>query len=245
MAEREQAKPLAPASDLPKSDDGEEALHMIKTRRKKFIKCFGYIAALTTILAAVIITLIFTVFRVKDPIIEMNGIMVTNLELINGTTPKPGSNITVRADVSVKNPNIASFKYRNTTTTLYYYGKVVGDARGPAGRAKPHRTMRMNITIDVIMDRLLASPNLVADASSGTLTMSSYSRIGGRINMLNIIKRHVTVKMNCSMTVDIFSQEIQAQKCKRKTILAAVIITLIFTVFRVKDPIIEMNGIHG
>ncbi|KAE8716276.1 desiccation protectant protein Lea14-like protein [Hibiscus syriacus] len=146
----------------------------------------------------------------------MNGITVTKLELINGTTPKLGSKVTVRAHVSVKNPNIASFKYRNTTTTLYYYGKVVGDARGHAGRAKPHRTVRMNITIDIIMDRLLASPNLVADASSGTLTMSSYSRIGGRINVLNIIKRHVTVKMNCSMTVDIFSQAIQAQKWKRK-----------------------------
>ncbi|KAE8679535.1 desiccation protectant protein Lea14-like protein [Hibiscus syriacus] len=216
MAEMDQAKPLAPASDLPKSDDGEAALHPSKAGPKKFIKCLGSIAALTTVLAAVVITLIFTVLRVKDPTIEMNGITVTNLELINGTTPKPGSNITVRADVSVKNPNIASFKYRNTTTTLYYYGKVVGNARGPAGRAKPRRTVRMNITIDIIMDRLLASPNLMSDASSGTLTMSSYSRIGGRVNMLNIIKRHVTVKMNCSMTVDIFSQAIQAQKCKRK-----------------------------
>ncbi|MBA0826606.1 hypothetical protein Goarm_011437, partial [Gossypium armourianum] len=138
------------------------------------------------------------------------------LELINGTTPKPGSNISVTADVSVKNPNVASFKYRNTTTTLYYYGKVVGDARGPPGRAKARRTVRMNITIDIIVDRVLASPNLVTDVRSGTLTMVSYSRVGGRINILNIIKRHVTVKMNCSMTVNIFSQAIQQQKCKRQ-----------------------------
>ncbi|GMI75911.1 hypothetical protein like AT2G46150 [Hibiscus trionum] len=216
MTERDQARPLAPTSDLPSSDDGEAALHLRKVRHKKFIKCFGFVAALMIVVLAVIITLIFMVFRVKDPIITMKGVTVTNLELINGTFPKPGSNITVRADVSVKNPNIASFKYRNTTTTLYYYGKVVGDARGPAGRARAHRTVRMNITIDIIVDRVLASPNLVADASSGTLTVTSYSRVGGRINMLNIIKRHVTVKMNCSMTVNIVSQAIEAQKCKRK-----------------------------
>ena len=68
-------------------------------------------------------------------------------ELINGTTPKPGSNISLIADVSVKNPNVASFKYRNITTNLYYYGTVVGDARGPTGRAKAHRIMRMNIML--------------------------------------------------------------------------------------------------
>ncbi|KAK5812523.1 uncharacterized protein LOC108469343 [Gossypium arboreum] len=214
--ERDQAKPLAPVSDLPSSDDGEVALHLKQVRRKKFVKCFGSVAALAIILAVVIIILIFTVFRVKDPIINMNGVAVTSLELINGTIPKPGSNISVTADVSVKNPNVASFNYRNTTTTLYYYGKVVGDARGPPGRAKAHRIVRMNITIDIIVDRILASPNLVMDVRSGMLTMVSYSRVGGRINILNIIKRHVTVKMNCSMTVNIFSQAIQQQKCKRQ-----------------------------
>ncbi|TYJ22721.1 hypothetical protein E1A91_A08G144100v1 [Gossypium mustelinum] len=214
--ERDQAKPLAPVSDLPSSDDGEVALHLKQVRRKKFVKCFGSVAALAIILAVVIIILIFTVFRVKDPIINMNGVAVTSLELINGTIPKPGSNISVTADVSVKNPNVASFNYRNTTTTLYYYGNVVGDARGPPGRAKAHRIVRMNITIDIIVDRILASPNLVMDVRSGMLTMVSYSRVGGRINILNIIKRHVTVKMNCSMTVNIFSQAIQQQKCKRQ-----------------------------
>ncbi|XVE73796.1 hypothetical protein DITRI_Ditri11bG0147200 [Diplodiscus trichospermus] len=216
MVERDQVRPLAPPSDLPSSDYGEAALHLKKVQRKKCIKCCGFIAALLIIAAVVIIILTFTVFRVKDPIIKMNGVTVTNLELINGTIPKPGSNISVIADVSVKNPNIASFKYRNTTTALYYYGTVVGDARGPAGRAKAHRTMQMNITIDIMIDRLLASPNLVADVSSGMLAMSSYSRVGGRINMLNVIRKHVTVKMNCSMKVNISTQEIQEQKCKRK-----------------------------
>ncbi|XP_021280731.1 late embryogenesis abundant protein At1g64065 [Herrania umbratica] len=216
MVDRDQVRPLAPASDLPSSDDGEAALQLKKVKRKKCIKCCGCVAALMIIQAVVIIILVFTVFRVKDPVIKMNGVAVTHLELINGTTPKPGSNISLIADVSVKNPNVASFKYKNTTTTLYYYGTIVGEARGPPGRAKARRTMRMNISVDIITDRLLASPNLVADVSSGTLTMSSYSRIGGRVNMLNIIKKHVTVKMNCSMTVNISSQAIQEQKCKRK-----------------------------
>ncbi|TYI00024.1 hypothetical protein ES332_A11G105300v1 [Gossypium tomentosum] len=115
-----------------------------------------------------------------------------------------------------KPQHIASFKYKNTTTTLYYYGTKVGDARGPGGTAKARRTIQMNITVDIMTDRVLANPNLTADLTSGTLTMISYSRIGGRVNMLNIIKKHVTVMMNCTVTVNITSQAIQEQKCKQK-----------------------------
>ncbi|ONI23263.1 hypothetical protein PRUPE_2G178500 [Prunus persica] len=217
MVEKEQVRPLAPAANGQSSDADEAALHSKKFGLKKFIYCCGGITALLLILAVVIIILAFTVFRLKEPKIKMNKVTVTRLELINdNTTPKPGSNISLTADVSVKNPNAASFRYNNTTTTLYYHGVVVGEAHGSPGKAKARRTMRMNITVDVITDRLTSNPKWGADVGSGLLTMSSYSRIPGRVNMWNIIKRHVVVKMNCTMTVNISSQAIQEQKCKRK-----------------------------
>ncbi|KAL5792322.1 hypothetical protein ACOSP7_000916 [Xanthoceras sorbifolium] len=216
MVEREQARPLAPATDRLSSDVDEAALRQKQTRKRTCIKCCGCVTALLLIIAIVIVILIFTVFRVKDPKIKLNGFTVTRLELINGTVPKPGVNMSLIADVSVKNPNVASFKYRNTTTNLYYRSMLVGEARGPPGRARARRTLRMNITVDVITDRLLSNPNLTTDAASGLLNMDSYSRIGGRVNILNIFKRHVTVRMNCSLTINISSQAIEEQKCKRK-----------------------------
>ncbi|XWS76954.1 hypothetical protein CRYUN_Cryun01aG0222300 [Craigia yunnanensis] len=142
----------------------------------------------------------------------MIGVTFTKHELINGTTPKPSI--------------IQIEEHHHKSLLLWHSGRGCprphGACKGPTGRAKAPRgvqrpmTMRMNITVDIITDRLLASPNLVGDVSSGTLTMSSYSRIGGRVNMLNMIKKHVTVKTNCSMTVNISSQAIQEQKCKRK-----------------------------
>ncbi|XP_050280426.1 late embryogenesis abundant protein At1g64065 [Quercus robur] len=216
MVEKEQVRPLAPATDCPSSDHNEAALHIQKLKRKRCIKCCGIISALLLLQAIVVIILIFTVFKVKDPIIKMNGVTITKLELINNTIPKPGVNMSLIADVSVKNPNVASFRYSNTTTTLFYHGSVVGEARGPAGKAKPRRTMQMNITVDIITDRLISNPNLQSDVGSGLLTMSSYSKIPGRVKMLSIINKHVVVKMNCTMTVNISSKAIQDQKCKRK-----------------------------
>lgn len=210
----EQVRPLAPASDRPTSSD-DEATTVTGIRRKRWVRCCACVAALLLIEAIVVVILIFTVFKVKDPIIRMNKVTVDKLELINGTTPRPGTNMTLTADVSVKNPNFASFKYQNTTTTLSYRGAVIGEARGPPGRAKARRTMRMNVTVDVITDRILAQPELGSDYNSGLLTMNSYTVVGGRVKIL-IIKKHVTVRMNCSLTINITSQAIQQQKCKRK-----------------------------
>lgn len=123
--------------------------------------------------------------------------------------------MSLTADVSVRNPNFASFRYQNTTTTIFYRGAVIGEARGPPGKARARRTMRMNVTVDVIMDRVLSQPGLGSDFSSGLLTMSSYTEVGGRVKII-VVKKHVMVKMNCTMTVNITSQAIQQQKCKRK-----------------------------
>ncbi|KAK4738846.1 hypothetical protein R3W88_002543 [Solanum pinnatisectum] len=223
MVERDQIRPLAPASDQPhSSDDNETTLNVKKRFHQR--RCFKYCACVSTflfLLAIIIIILIFTVFKIKDPIITMNGVTVEKLDLVNtsGTLlpiPKPGSNMTIKADVSVKNPNYSSFRYSNTTTTISYRDTVVGEARGPPGKSKARKTMRMNVTIDIITDKIVSHPGLQDDISSGLLTMNSYTSVGGRVKLLNMIKKYVVVKMNCSITVNITSQSIQDQKCTKK-----------------------------
>ncbi|XP_020216490.1 late embryogenesis abundant protein At1g64065 [Cajanus cajan] len=217
MVEREQARPLAPPIERPSSDEDDTTQHHQTKRHRKFIKRCACPLISLLLLAIVIIVLIFTIFRVKDPIITMNGVQITNLELVNNSTiPQIGVNISLIADVSVKNPNVASFRYSNTTTSLYYHGAIVGEARGPPGRAKPRRTIRMNVTVDVITDRVVSSPNFVTDLGSGLLTVVSFSRVPGRVKILNVIKRHVVVDMNCTTTFNISSRGIEDQTCKRK-----------------------------
>jgi hypothetical protein len=113
------------------------------------------------LIISVVLTIIlsFTVFRIQDPILKINVVKVTELELMYSTIPMPaGTNMSLFADVSVRNPNmLLLFTYGNTTTTLYYHGIVVGEARGPVGRAEPRRTARMNVAVDVSTDRLISN----------------------------------------------------------------------------------------
>lgn len=215
MGERDQVRPLAPASERQISDDEEASLNLKRDSKKRCIKCCGFITAFLLLQAVVVIVLIFTVFKVKDPVIRLNGVTIDKLEL-NGTTPKPGSNMTLTADVSVKNPNYATFKYQNTSTSLFYHGMLVGEAHTLPGKSKARRTLRMNVTIDFIMDKLLSNPMLKSDVGSGLLPMTSYTRVAGRVNMLNIFKKHVVVKMNCTIAANITAKTIQDQDCKKK-----------------------------
>ncbi|XP_010251606.1 PREDICTED: late embryogenesis abundant protein At1g64065-like [Nelumbo nucifera] len=213
--EKEQVKPLAPVADRISSDEDEATFYSKKLRRRKYIKCCGCITALLLLPAIAIIVLAFTVFRVREPEIKMNSVKIDGLELVSGIISGTSINMSLTADVSVKNPNFASFRFGNASTTVYYRGTVVAEARNPPGHAKARRTLRMNVTVDVITDRLISNPNLISDISSRMLAMSTYTRIGGRVNILKIVKRHVTVKMNCTMTVNITSQAIQDQNCRR------------------------------
>lgn len=220
MAETsDQVRPLAPSSDRPASSDDEAAatpLSVRKNRRRRCLRCCGCVAAALLIQAAVVVALVFTVFKTRDPVIRLNRATVDRLDLINGTTtPRPGSNMSLTADVSVKNPNYASFRYPNTTTSLFYRGALIGEARGPPGNARARRTLRMNVTVDVVADRVLALPDVGSDLNSGAVTISSYTEIEGRVKIW-MVKKHATVRMNCSLTINMTSQAITEQKCKRK-----------------------------
>ncbi|XP_059456560.1 late embryogenesis abundant protein At1g64065-like [Corylus avellana] len=210
-----------PLVAYPSSSDDEDASAPTYPHKTRHTKCAKYCCRITIcmLIISVVLTVIlsFTVFRIEDPILKINVVKVTELELMYTTIPMPGANMSLFADVSVRNPNVLLlFTYGNTTTTLYYHGIVVGEARGPAGRAGPWRTVRMNVTVDVSTDRLISYQNVNKDVRSGLLTMSSYSRIpSGRVEVFKVFKKRVNIlSMNCSITFNISSQAIEEQICK-------------------------------
>ncbi|KAI9174796.1 hypothetical protein LWI28_022837 [Acer negundo] len=208
MSENDQVKPLGAAHhpDYHLRSDHEAMSAQSNLRRKKlYIQCCGCLTVLLLIPVVVIIVL-FTVFHVKNPGIRMNSVSIQRqLEVIDG-----GQNMTLLVDVQMKNPNYASFKFGNATTVVYYDGVAVGEGRIPAGMAKARRTLRMNVTVDIVPEKVLMVQRLRSDnMSSETLNFSSYTRIVGKVKMLKIIKKNVVVVLNCSFTYNVTSQAIQ------------------------------------
>ncbi|KAL1546386.1 hypothetical protein AAHA92_22988 [Salvia divinorum] len=184
-------------------------------RKRYLLRCCSCAGASLFFVAILAVTLAFTVFRVRGPVFRLNG-STAKLDLINGThLPRPGSNATIRADVSVKNRNFASFRHGSSTSPVYYRGAAIGEARAPAGNMPARRTARMNVTVEIVMDRVLAQPDFGSDVKAGRATMSWRARVGGRMKFL-FIKKHVTMKMNCTATVDVTKMEVAEYNCKPK-----------------------------
>lgn len=220
MAEAEaEDRPLALTRVHPSSSSNEE--DAVKTMlRKRRIKLCGWVTlALLLVHVIVIVILALTVFKVKDPKVKIKGITITNLdvEVVQTSTPQVNLNMSMIIGMSIKNPNVASFKISNTsTTTMYYRGVAVGDAGIPSVNVKARHTTAMNVTVVVLADRLASIPDLYEDVIvRGKMNMSTYSVIKGRVKIW-FIKKHAKVKMNCTMTITISRRDIEDLSCKYK-----------------------------
>ncbi|XAR70243.1 hypothetical protein NMG60_11027031 [Bertholletia excelsa] len=210
-------KPLAPASRRISVDDDSlppELPHFLCNRG--YIKCCGCASAFLLILAVTAIVLAFTVFQVKDPKMKLKSVQIPGLDLVKissmNSTAIAAQNLTVVAGISVKNPNVASFKYSNATTDIYYDGVAVGEARSPPGIAKARRTLVMNVTVVVNLGKFLGVPRFTSDFSTRSFPMSCQTVVHGRVKILGT-KKNVEVRMSCNMTINATSQAVEDQKC--------------------------------
>ncbi|KAL7150420.1 hypothetical protein ABFS83_05G110800 [Erythranthe nasuta] len=223
---KEQVKPLAPASHRIHIEEETDTFssEFMPAHHRRCIKCCGCSTAIFLIIFTIILILMFTVFRVKDPILRMNSTNITIQGMDNTTTTPftsfgPGLNLTIGARISIKNPNVASFKFDNTTTILYYDGSVIGETQGPFGEVGPRRTLRMDVSIELIVDKIVGVGRFKSDISVGLLPISSYTRISGKVKISSSIRRSVVVKLNCTMNLNVSSREIQDQNCRRRVSL--------------------------
>ncbi|KAK6935450.1 Late embryogenesis abundant protein, LEA_2 subgroup [Dillenia turbinata] len=213
MAEQDQEKALALSTPYRfRSNEDEDIPIEISKKHRRCIKCCGCFTAVFLLLAAISLVLSFTVFIIKEPKIKLNSVSVDHLDQINSTL-RSGKNLTLTADVSVKNPNVVSFKFKNTTTIVYYNGTVVGDAGGPAGKVKAKRTLRMNVTADIVPSKMLGVQSFDTDVNRGTLNLSSYTKIDGEVKIL--FRKQVVVNLNCTSMFNITSKRILSQQCTK------------------------------
>lgn len=217
MAEKnqqiEQVTPRSIPIDLEKYDD---PFHKEEHPHRKYVKCCGCITALTLVSAVIVLVLIFTLFWAKSPVLRLNSIRIEGLQKINWKNVTPNTNLTIYAQVSVKNRNMANFKYQETSTFLFYEKNLVGEVWTPPGSVGAKKTEKVNATIDVMVKNMLDVPRLKDDFIAGFMLMNTYTRLHGRVKIFNVVKKSIVLKTNCTMKVNFTSYVIQAHTCKRQ-----------------------------
>ncbi|KAM0868953.1 hypothetical protein ACQ4PT_041002 [Festuca glaucescens] len=168
-------------------------------KRRRALCCCGCCVTSVAVVGIVVLVLALTVFQVKDPVFTMNRV---TLEDVDGDY-LGALNATLSADVSIKNPNVASFSYGRSETDFYYSGETVGVAYAPDGEVGAGRTVRMNVTLDALADRIAPNVNLADLIFGQEYNLTSCTEISGRVSVLGIYKRDLHIKVNCSITLEV------------------------------------------
>ncbi|XP_057513883.1 uncharacterized protein LOC130795687 [Actinidia eriantha] len=181
------------------------------------IVCLAVIA-LIVVLVLVMVILGLTVFKAKRPVNTVNSVALKDFDVsVDIARLRVNLNVTLDVNLSVKNPNKVGFKYTNSTAVLKYRGQVVGEAPIPASKISAGQTSTMNLTLTLLADRLISNSNVYSDVISGTLPLSTFTRISGKVNILSVIKIHVVSYTSCDLSINVLNRSVASQTCHYKT----------------------------
>lgn len=160
--------------------------------------CCRITIATFVVLVALLLFLIFYVFRARKTKIISHEVKVKNLTF----SLEPASiTLTLGINIYLKNPNYEGWKYKPSNTTLYYHGPEVGLATVPAGVINSRSRAAINISVDVDTTKMMNSKYLGDDLKSGYVPIDTYTVMRGKVMIIKIVKIHATVYMNCSVNI--------------------------------------------
>ncbi|KAL5741125.1 hypothetical protein ACOSP7_027857 [Xanthoceras sorbifolium] len=187
-------------------------------KRRNICIGIGVCVGIIVIVIIIVVILAFTVFKAKRPVIRIDSIALDDLD-VSLDIPRLRVNLNVSLDttISVKNTNKVGFKYAPSSALLNYRGQLIGEVPIPAGKISAGETAAMNLTLTLIGDRFLSTPEAFSDAMSGALPLNTSTKISGKVNILNMFHVHVVSSSTCDFTVNIANRTVVDQQCKYKT----------------------------
>ncbi|CAM6084506.1 unnamed protein product [Calypogeia fissa] len=199
------------------SEDAEVKVPQRFYRRKSCQICCATTTAVILLLGLIILILSFTEFKVRDPVVKVTGMTLQSFSVSMDTTlTNFRLDVALHLNVSVYNPNIASFKYSNSSTFLYYRGREVGSALVPAGKVGAKKTERFETYLDIQALQIVMNANLTSDLQAGVIPINTYSAIRGTLNVINVFKHHAISTSDCWTNIVVSNQTLKDFNCVYK-----------------------------
>ncbi|OWM67025.1 hypothetical protein CDL15_Pgr000477 [Punica granatum] len=199
-----------------KLPEGREAAR--RRRRRRATICCGATLAVIIGIVLLIVILAFTVYKPKRPVTTVNGVSLKDLDVsLDVLRLRVNLNVTLDVALSVENPNKVGFRYKNSSARLNYRGQLVGEAPLPADKISAGETKAMNLTLTLLADRFLSNSQAYGDVIAGELPLNTYTKISGKVTLMNIFRIHVVSTTTCDLTLLVSNRTVGNQHCKYKT----------------------------
>ncbi|KAK4775900.1 hypothetical protein SAY87_023861 [Trapa incisa] len=187
-------------------------------RRRRWTICCAVTVGVLVAVVLLIVILAFTVFKAKRPVTSVNSVSLENLDFsLDVLRVRVDLNLTLDLGITVENPNKVGFRYKNSSALLNYRGKMVGEVPIPADEISAGEKKPINLTLTLLADRLLGDPQVYSDVFSGELPLNTYTKISGKVLLMNIFRIQVDSTASCDLTLYLSSRTVGNQQCKYKT----------------------------
>ncbi|KAL3702213.1 hypothetical protein R1sor_020235 [Riccia sorocarpa] len=185
-----------------------------RSKKKICLWCCGITTGVIVLVVVILVILLFTLFKPKDPKLTVESVVLNGFSFDISNLLSPRVNVSLDTGVSVKNPNYASFKFRNTTAYIFYHGKPIGESSIPAGEIKSRGTAHLTVPVDVFITSSLLNANLTNDLAAGVFPVSTQVEIRGTANFLNIVKlKNARSISNCNVEIFLSNQTLKSVDC--------------------------------
>ncbi|XP_027908949.1 uncharacterized protein LOC114168364 [Vigna unguiculata] len=172
------------------------ATHLLKRRRGLRI-CLCLSSLL--ILVAVIMILIFTIFKPKDPSVFVHPVDLKHFQVLS-----PNSRgAPLALVITIQNPNYASFKHRNCSGYLKYGDTIIAGIPLEQRSYPARSTTDVTTTADIQTHKLIKDPNFLSAVEGGVFNMTSEAKLSGKVRMANIIRLKAKVYLSCTISLNI------------------------------------------
>ncbi|XP_023743780.1 late embryogenesis abundant protein At1g64065 [Lactuca sativa] len=173
--------------------------------------------AVTTVLLIIIIvtavTLYYTLFKPKQPIITTQEVTLNSFTI--NVFDVTDTNITLGVTVTVKNPNYGGFKYEKSTTYMSYRGDVMAEAPLLEDSIPARGQRNISTTVLVVGKKLITNSNFSKDMESKVLNLTSSTTLKGKAIVLKVFKKKATSYSTCDISIN-FVDNNATSICKSK-----------------------------
>ncbi|KAG2252007.1 hypothetical protein Bca52824_082143 [Brassica carinata] len=181
-------------------------------RNRKICICVSLLILILLLIFIVLLVLGLTLFKPKNPTATVDSVAVERLRTsVDVLDFKANLNLTLQAHLALKNPNRVGFSFGSTSALLNYNGQLVGEAPLPANKVGPQKTLRMNITLTLMADRLLSESQVFSDVMSGSIPVNAFVKVAGKVSVFNMFKIKVKSSASCDVTISVSSRNVTSQ----------------------------------
>ncbi|MED6157076.1 hypothetical protein PIB30_020064 [Stylosanthes scabra] len=172
---------------------------------KKLKICMAVSALFLIIVIAVIIALIFTVFKIKQPVVSVYPTGLRNLSFSNLSLT-----VSIPTLITITNPNHGDFRYVNSTGYVNYDGNVVAEIPLVTNSVPARSKINISTTAEFNVSKFIEDQNFWVDVMSGTLNLTSNTVMPGKATILKFIKLKATTYSSCDISLHIISKHVES-----------------------------------